>query len=346
MPSSVWNLSPRSTPFDERGDRLGLVAGGREIGDELEIGHASDGTDEPRQEWSGFARRFLTVLADFSTTSAAALAASSCQIASTWRFEVREVACVVDHPRRDRAALLVGGLQRNPALGVVARDAARFEAVEAQLARCLDDDHRVVLEAALRLDEQRHVVDDDPVGGRGRDLARGTPRRSPGCVIASRSFFASRRSTNALGERGPVERCRRPAGSRARTARPACASAGVPGSTTCRAIESASTTTAPRAVSSAATVDLPAPIPPVSPTINMRPRSLPTPTVGGERCSHASGAPRPTERRARSRRAGRAAADGASGVRASSQERVGSKRGCLTRLVACAALPHRPRRGS
>ena len=36
-----------------------------------------------------------------------------------------------------------------------------------------------------RLDEQRHVVHDDPVGRRGRDLRGGTPRRSPGCVIAS-----------------------------------------------------------------------------------------------------------------------------------------------------------------
>src|SRR5918994_100944 len=46
------------------------------------------------------------------------------------------------------------------------------------------------------------------------------------------------------------------------------ASAGCPGSTTARATTSASTMTAPRAASRSDTVDLPAPIPPVSPTSN------------------------------------------------------------------------------
>ena len=44
MPSSVWYRSPRSTPVGERLDRLRLVAGGRERGNELEERHSSDGT--------------------------------------------------------------------------------------------------------------------------------------------------------------------------------------------------------------------------------------------------------------------------------------------------------------
>src|SRR5699024_1303465 len=51
------------------------------------------------------------------------------------------------------------------------------------------------------------------------------------------------------------------------------ASPGVPGSTTSRAIASASTITAPDSSSTAVTVDFPAPIPPVRPTISMS-RSL------------------------------------------------------------------------
>ena len=35
---------PRSTPVDQRFDRLGLVAGRRQIGDELEKGHGADRT--------------------------------------------------------------------------------------------------------------------------------------------------------------------------------------------------------------------------------------------------------------------------------------------------------------
>ena len=43
MPSRVWKRSPRSMPVGERGDRLGLVARGREVGDELEGRHRADG---------------------------------------------------------------------------------------------------------------------------------------------------------------------------------------------------------------------------------------------------------------------------------------------------------------
>ena len=41
MPSSVWKRSPFSRPATERGDGLGLVAGGLHVGDELELGHGA-----------------------------------------------------------------------------------------------------------------------------------------------------------------------------------------------------------------------------------------------------------------------------------------------------------------
>src|SRR5437762_279165 len=86
-----------------------------------------------------------------------------------------------------------------------------------------------------------------------------------GWVIASRSRRASS-SPNTTFARAP--RSSRPSGARMPSPNRSTSffSAGCPGSTTARATWSASTITAPRAASRSATVDLPAPIPPVSPT--------------------------------------------------------------------------------
>src|SRR3989440_5989836 len=86
-----------------------------------------------------------------------------------------------------------------------------------------------------------------------------------GWVIASRSRRASS-SPNTSFAKAP--RSSRPSGSRMLSPNRSTSffSAGRPGSTTARATWSASMMTAPRAASSSATVDLPAPIPPVSPT--------------------------------------------------------------------------------
>src|SRR5512132_235219 len=86
-----------------------------------------------------------------------------------------------------------------------------------------------------------------------------------GCVIASRSSLDSS-SANATLANEP--RASRPSASRMPSPNRSTSfcSAGCPGSTTARATWSASTITAPRPASSSETVDLPAPIPPVSPT--------------------------------------------------------------------------------
>lgn len=68
-------------------------------------------------------------------------------------------------------------------------------------------------------------------------------------------------------------RSRAPSGPKTRSPKRSriCSSAGSPGSTTSRAILSASTTTAPSSASLADTVDFPDPIPPVSPMRSMSP---------------------------------------------------------------------------
>ena len=82
-----------------------------------------------------------------------------------------------------------------------------------------------------------------------------------GCVIASRSCFASSVRERPLGEARPGRATRPAAGSRRPNRSTSCASAGVPGSTTCRAMRSASTTTAPRSVSNCGDGRLPRPDP-------------------------------------------------------------------------------------
>ena len=227
-------------PGDQGRDRLGLVARGREIGDELEVGHPVDAYRRgvtvnpvrvPRRVRSAF--------------SARPAAESSAQTASTWRFEVREVAGVVEHPGRDRAALLVGGL-RAMRRSASSRGMPRgLEPVEPQLLGRLDDDHRARSWSAA-LATRRAAA------RRGRRSRRPAPRRtwrrnsSPiaGCVIASRSLRVRRRRTpapRARPGRATPSACRISAPNRSTS----FASAGVPGSTTCRAMRSASTTTAP-----------------------------------------------------------------------------------------------------
>src|SRR5687767_2554424 len=92
-----------------------------------------------------------------------------------------------------------------------------------------------------------------------RRLAISKP--TAGCTMALRSASAwgSAKTIGAMVGRSVVPK-------RATTA--SCA--GPPGSTTSRAMRSASTITAPRSASSAATVDLPEPMPPVSPRTSTR----------------------------------------------------------------------------
>ena len=188
-----------------------------------------------------------------------------------------------------------------------------------------------------------HVVHDDAVLGRGRDL---TQELLPDRRMRDRFevLLASRRRRTPSRRASARSRCRPAWRMSAPNRSTSFSSAGVPGSTTCRAIRSASTTTAPRSSSSAATVDLPDPIPPVNPTINMRRGAYRRTVAVTVQTRVWSAKADGTTRALRARRA--AAADAASGAHTSSQERVGSKRGCLTRLVASAALPLRPRRGS
>ena len=100
-----------------------------------------------------------------------------------------------------------------------------------------------------------------------------------GCVIASSclrvSSVTNARAASAARSSAPSGR--RISGPNASTS---AASAGVPGSTTSRAIASASTMTAPRSTSIRATVDLPDPIPPVSPTMSTGRVYEPAPRTG------------------------------------------------------------------
>ena len=159
------------------------------------------------------------------------------------------------------AAFLVGGLQRHPALGVVARDAPRLEPVEPQLARRLDDDHRAVLEAraSTRRAAARRARRSPSAGAAATWRRNSSP--IAGCVIASSSLRVSSSTNASLGERGPVERAvgREDVGPepldelgerRASPARPPR-----------RAIASASMTTAPRAASMRGHGRLPRPDP-------------------------------------------------------------------------------------
>ena len=167
----------------------------------------------------------------------------------------------------DRAALLVGRLGGHPRSRVGSRSIPR-SASRCEPSRSIGLDHHDDVEPARQsvLDEQRDVVDDDGAGRHGRhQLGRPRARRAD---ARSRS-----------GRRGPRRRRTRSRASAARSSSPSgpttsrpnrattAAKPGVPGSTTSRAIASASMITAPCSASSAATVLLPDPTPPVSPTL-------------------------------------------------------------------------------
>ena len=109
---------------------------------------------------------------------------------------------------------------------------------------------------------------------RSRRRARRPAARRPcaptsGCTIALSEASFSRVGEDDRAELLPVERAVGAQHLRRRTPRPRAASPGVPGSTTSRAILSASITTAPRAASRRDTSLLPDPMPPVSPTFSM-----------------------------------------------------------------------------
>ena len=133
-----------------------------------------------------------------------------------------------------------------------------------------DHDHHVEGGRESELDEQRCDVDDDPVRGAiGIDLIPETPRdlgvhdRLQGLPSGP-----DRRRSAPRGRSGPGS----PSGvttscPKASTTR---SNPGVPFATASRASWSASITAAPRRSSSRATVDLPEPMPPVSPTRSTR----------------------------------------------------------------------------
>ena len=177
------------------------------------------------------------------------------------------VAGVVDDVRRELATLLVIGLRGHSRFGVGPVDAPGLEPRQPHVTGRLDHDHGLIrtLPGLLRLGEERHVEDDDGAARRFGRTRRVNSSLMAGCVIASRSSLDSS-SANATLANAP--RASRPSASRMPSPNRSTSfwSAGCPGSTTARATWSASTMTAPRAASSSETVDLPAPIPPVSPT--------------------------------------------------------------------------------
>ena len=155
--------------LDERRDRLGLVARGREISDELEIRHSAMVPTKRDRNSQG-----LSVV-----RGGLRLAAGGCARGPLEQFLPDRFDLLLRAPRGPRCSRRprsrsTGGPRRtpagHPALGVVVRDPPRLEALEPDLPRRFDDDHRVVVQVAPRLDEQRHVVDDDAVRGRGPDL--------------------------------------------------------------------------------------------------------------------------------------------------------------------------------
>ena len=241
---------------DERRDRLRLVAGRRHVGDELEFRHASSvptGCDSYGRSStspvsaSGCVRRSSARSGLGGLAGRARRARARC--ASIWRSRWARSPRVVDHPGRDRAPLLVGRLERHAPLGVVARHAARLEPLQPHLPRRLHHDHRavVVRRASTRRAAARRARRSASAGAAATWRRNSSP--IAGCVIASSCLRRLVGHERPLGERGAVERPVGRAGSRARTPRRAPRAPACPGSTTSRAIASASTTTAPRSAS-------------------------------------------------------------------------------------------------
>ncbi len=171
------------------------------------------------------------------------------------------------HVGGDLAPLLVGRLRAPSARSASSRATPpRLEPVEPHLARRLDHDHRVVARRTPVLDSTssgtswttiasggaavdlpQELLADRRVRDRLEVLAR--PPRSRRPSAPARPGRGDRRREDVRPE--PLDELRR--------------APGVPGSTTSRAIASASTISAPRSASRPATVDLPEPIPPVRP---------------------------------------------------------------------------------
>ena len=236
MPSSVWKLSPRPTPLT-----IAAIDSGWSPAGARSLTSSKSGIRRwyrvTRQEWSGVSR----------CVSFGFFAAGAAGRPRPGRPALRGVARSPELSRpRSRSP---GVPRRSPACAMrrsasCGRDAALLEPVQAVLLRRFDDDHRVVLEAALRLDQQGDVVDHDAVGRRRRDLAQ--------------ELLADRRVRDRLeillrfvGSERPARRARpgratRPAaGSRDRTARRAARARQSPVPRPAAAIRSASTTTAP-----------------------------------------------------------------------------------------------------
>ena len=177
---------------------------------------------------------------------------------------------VVDHDVGDRQPLLRGSPGRPSGPGACSRHAAQPDQPgEPHLGRHVHHDHHVVAgrrgsppAAARRARRRRRRA-------RLRRLL-GSAIRSPtsGCTIA-----LSARQRCGVGEHdarpaAPGRASRRGGARRRRSAATTCASPGVPGATTSRAITSASITTAPLLRQPPGTSLLPDPMPPVSPTLS------------------------------------------------------------------------------
>ena len=193
----------------------------------------------------------------------------SCHSASTWASSCARAALVVEPHVGGGTALVVVGLGRDPGPGVGLGHPRAAPAATPGSPRRRHDDDEVVGRAEVLLDEQRHVVHDDRVGGCRRDQlgGPGAHERVGDPLEVARACGVAE---HERAERGPVERAvgrRAPAG---RTVDDR-GEAAVPGATTSRASGRRRRPPAPELASRADTVDLPEPMPPVRPTRSMSP---------------------------------------------------------------------------
>ena len=252
MPSSVWNLSPPSSPSTSAADRLGLIAGGLHLGDELEFRHASRAY---REGATAFVDRSAAVAGGLPLLGPRGLgrlgsrgrgAPSSGQISSIWRSRCArspELSTTHVATARRSSSVACSAIRRSASSRGTPRASRRCEPHLAAAPRPRSPRRSRSPASTPRAAERR--------ARRSRRAgAAATWRRnsSPiaGCVIASSCLRVSSVDERPLGERGPVERRRRAARISGPNASTSAASAGLPGSTTSRAIASASTTTAPR----------------------------------------------------------------------------------------------------
>ena len=169
--------------------------------------------------------------------------------------EVRLGTVVEKQDIGDTAALLVIGLAGHAPVGLLARQSSRLQSRQPQHGGRLD--HQDAVEEILHrlLDQERDVVDGHAARARllhavGRHLS--DPRQRDGLESAA----VPRVAEDAFGQRRPVQGPV-PGQDGGPERLQTSDSPGVPGSTTSRAMASASTMLAPRAASRRATVDLP-----------------------------------------------------------------------------------------